>query len=44
MKVYMGGTDKEAFAEYLKELSKKMEKRPFFLFMDNLASHRNKDN
>ena len=44
LKIYLGGTDNETFATYLKDLSKKMNNKKFFLFMDNLGSHRNQDN
>jgi len=44
LQTYIGGTDRETFAEYLKGLSKKMDKKKFFLYMDNLSSHRNKEN
>ena len=41
LKVQQESTDIDNFKVYLKALSKKMDNRPFFLFMDNLRAHRN---
>ena len=42
LKVQQESTDGDNFRVYLRNLSKKMEGKPFYLFLDNLSVHRMK--